>query len=215
MDFTHVHIRYFIGYVYHICLRDTIQSTQSLCLLCQAMLLPMPLRPLLLTLRSGFTGCIPELNEEQRLHCACPPAGNVFVESYFGVLTGTLSVSGPGVHPLNGAMVAAARNNDAFDVPMLEADAEAIFAEALRLEADTRTRQGLGAHTDKKRRVDQMVAAAQERCTKRKVDDRRTQKAQKEAEQVAERMGGRGAPASRQSTCPRKPNPNIFGPEFQ
>ena len=46
--------RYFIGYVYHICLQDTIQSTQSLCLLCQAMLLPMPLRPLLLTTRSGF-----------------------------------------------------------------------------------------------------------------------------------------------------------------
>ena len=45
--------RYFIGYVYHICLQDTIQSTLSLCLLCQAMLLPMPLRPLLLTSRSG------------------------------------------------------------------------------------------------------------------------------------------------------------------
>ena len=50
-----MHIRYFIGYVYHICLQDTIQSTLSLCLLCQAMLLPMPLRPLLLTTRSGFT----------------------------------------------------------------------------------------------------------------------------------------------------------------
>ena len=56
MDFSYVHIRYFIGYVYHICLQDTIQLTQSLCLLCQAMLLPMPLRPLLLTTRSGFTG---------------------------------------------------------------------------------------------------------------------------------------------------------------
>ena len=54
MDFAYVHIRYFIGYVYHICLQDTIQSTLSLCLLCQAMLLPMPLRPLLLTTRSGF-----------------------------------------------------------------------------------------------------------------------------------------------------------------
>ena len=54
MDFSYVHIRYFIGYVYHICLRDTIQSPLSLCLLCQAMLLPMPLRPLLLPLRSGF-----------------------------------------------------------------------------------------------------------------------------------------------------------------
>ena len=54
MNFTYVHIRYFKGYVYHICLQDTIQSTQLLCLLCQAMLLPMPLRPLLLTLRSGF-----------------------------------------------------------------------------------------------------------------------------------------------------------------
>ena len=55
MYFPYVHIRYFIGYVYHICLQDTIQSTLSLCLLCQAMLLPMPLRPLLLTTRSGFT----------------------------------------------------------------------------------------------------------------------------------------------------------------
>ena len=54
MDFSYVRIRYFIGYVYHICLQDTIQSTLSLCLLCQAMLLPMPLRPLLLTTRSGF-----------------------------------------------------------------------------------------------------------------------------------------------------------------
>ena len=56
MDFSYVHIRYFIGDVYHICLQDTIQSTLSLCLRCQAMLLPMPLRPLLLTTRSGFTG---------------------------------------------------------------------------------------------------------------------------------------------------------------
>ena len=54
MDFSYVHIRYFIGYVYHICLQDTIQSTLSLCFLCQAMLLPMPLRPLLLTTRSVF-----------------------------------------------------------------------------------------------------------------------------------------------------------------
>ena len=56
MDFSYVHIRYFICYVYHICLQDTIQSTLSLCLRCQAMLLPMPLRPLLLTTRSGFNG---------------------------------------------------------------------------------------------------------------------------------------------------------------
>ena len=54
MDFSYVHIRYFIRYVYHICLQDTIQSTLSLYLLCQAMLLPMPLRPLLLTTWSGF-----------------------------------------------------------------------------------------------------------------------------------------------------------------
>ena len=54
MDFSYVHIRYFIGYVYHICLQDTIQSTLSLRLLCQAMLLPMPLQTLLLTTRSGF-----------------------------------------------------------------------------------------------------------------------------------------------------------------
>ena len=54
MDFSYVHLGYFIGYVYHICLQDTIQSTLLSCLLCQAMLLPMPLRPLLLTLRSGF-----------------------------------------------------------------------------------------------------------------------------------------------------------------
>ena len=49
-----MHVRYFMGYVYHIYLQDTIQSTLSLCLLCQAMMLPMPLRPLLLTLWSGF-----------------------------------------------------------------------------------------------------------------------------------------------------------------
>ena len=55
MDFTYVHIRYFIGFVYHICLQDTIQLTLWLCLLCQAMLLPMPLRPLLLTTQSGFS----------------------------------------------------------------------------------------------------------------------------------------------------------------
>ena len=54
MDFRYVHIRYFIGYVYNICLQDTIQSTLSLFLLCQAMLLPMPLRPLILTTRSAF-----------------------------------------------------------------------------------------------------------------------------------------------------------------
>ena len=50
-----MHIRYFIGYVYQMCLQDTIQSTLSVCLLCQAMLLPMRLRPLLLTTRSGFS----------------------------------------------------------------------------------------------------------------------------------------------------------------
>ena len=53
MDFSYVHIRCLTGYVYHISLQDTIQSTISLCLSCQAMLLPMPLRPLLRTLRSG------------------------------------------------------------------------------------------------------------------------------------------------------------------
>ena len=56
MDFSFLHIRYLIGYVYHICLQDTIQSPLSLCLLCQAMLLPMPLQPLLLTTRSCFQG---------------------------------------------------------------------------------------------------------------------------------------------------------------
>ena len=30
LDITYVHIRYFIGYVYHICLQDTIQVPQSL-----------------------------------------------------------------------------------------------------------------------------------------------------------------------------------------
>ena len=54
MDFSYLHIRYFIGYVYHICLQDTIQSTLSLYLLCQAMLLLMPLGPLLLTTQSCF-----------------------------------------------------------------------------------------------------------------------------------------------------------------
>ena len=55
VDFSYVHIRYFIGDVYHMCLQDTIQSTEWLCLLCQAMLIPMPLRPLLLIIRSCFT----------------------------------------------------------------------------------------------------------------------------------------------------------------
>ena len=54
MDFSYMHIRYFIRYVYHIRLQDTIQSRQQLCLLCQAMLLPMPLPTLLLTTRSAF-----------------------------------------------------------------------------------------------------------------------------------------------------------------
>ena len=67
----------------------------------------------------GGATCIPELSEEQRLHWASTPAETVFVESYFGVLTDTLKVSGPSVHPLRGAMVAAARHNDVFDVPML------------------------------------------------------------------------------------------------
>ena len=151
---------------------------------------------------------------EQRLHGASTPAETLFVESYFGVLTDTLKVSGPSVHPLRGAMVAAARHNDVFDVPMLEEDAEAIVAEALRLEADTRTRQKVRAHTHKKRRADHMVAAAQKRPTKRKMDEKRTQKAQNEAKRVAELLGVRVAPASRQSTCSRKPNPKIFGPEF-
>ena len=159
--------------------------------------------------------CIPELGEVPRLHWASNPAENVFVESYFDVLTDTLKVSGPSVHPLRGAMVAAARHNDVFDVPITEDDAEAIVAEAVRLEADTRTRQQLRAQTHKKRRADHMVAAAQDRRTKRKVDEKRTQKAQKEAEPVAERLGGRGAPASRQSFRPRKLNPKNFGPESQ
>ena len=42
VDFSYAHIRYFIGYVYHICLQNIFQSTLSLCPLCQAMLLPMP-----------------------------------------------------------------------------------------------------------------------------------------------------------------------------
>ena len=54
MDFSYVHISYPKGYLCHICLQDTIQSHKSFCLLCQAMLLPLPLRPLLLTIWSGF-----------------------------------------------------------------------------------------------------------------------------------------------------------------
>ena len=56
MDFSYLRIRYFMGYVYHICVQGTMQSTLSLCLPCQTMLLPMPLQPLLLTVRSGFNG---------------------------------------------------------------------------------------------------------------------------------------------------------------
>ena len=44
---------------------------------------------------------------------------------------------------------------------MLEEDAEALVAATLRLEADTGTRHQLRAHTQKKRLVDHMVAAAQ------------------------------------------------------
>ena len=61
MDFSYVDIRYFTGYMYHICLQDTIQLTLSLCLLCQAMLLPTALRPLLLTTRSGFMVAEPKV----------------------------------------------------------------------------------------------------------------------------------------------------------
>ena len=112
-------------------------------------------------------------------------------------------------------MVAAARQIDVLDVPMLQEDAEAIVAETLRLQAVTGTRQELRAHPHKKRRADHMVAAAQERRTKRKMDEKRTERAQKEAERVAERMGGRGALASSQSTRSRKPNQKDFAPEFQ
>ena len=65
-----MHIRYVIGYVYHICLRDTIQSTQSLCLSCQAMLLAMPPQPLLPTLRSGSRGA---LHHQFPLRCNSRP----------------------------------------------------------------------------------------------------------------------------------------------
>ena len=159
--------------------------------------------------------CIPELSELPRLHWASTPAETVFLESYFGVLTDTLKVSGPSVHPLRGAVVAAARHNDVFDVPILQEDAEVIVVKAVRLEADTGTRQQLRAQTHKKRRADHMVAAAQDRRTKRQVDEKRTQKAQKEAERVAERMGGWSAPALLQSIRLLKQNPKIFGPEFQ
>ena len=74
MDFSYVHIRYFIGYVYHICLQDTIQSSLSLCQLCQAMLLPMPLRPLLLTTRSGFRPKLKLTQKSPKLtSCSDPP----------------------------------------------------------------------------------------------------------------------------------------------
>ena len=89
MDFSYVHIRYFIGYVYHICLQDTIQSTLSLCLRCQAMLLPMPLRPLLLTTRSGFSTSVgkPETFSTPFLPISDPwgsfmPRGAVFIPAF-------------------------------------------------------------------------------------------------------------------------------------
>ena len=163
----------------------------------------------------GGATCIPELSEVPRLHWATTPAETVFAESYFGVLTDTLKVSGPSVHPLRGAVVAAARHNDVFHVPVLEKDSKAIVAEAVRLEADTRTRKQLRAQTHKKRRADHMVAAAQDRPTRQKADEKRTQKAQKKAGGVAERMSSRGAPASRQSIRPRNRNLKIFEPEFQ
>ena len=86
------------------------------------------------------------------------------------------------------------------------------FGFELQSQADTGTHQQLRADTHKKRRADHMV----EECrTKQKVDEKRTQKVQKEAERVADQMGGRGAPAASQSTRSRKLNPKIFGPEFQ
>ena len=123
--------------------------------------------------------CIPELSEEQRLHWVFTHAETVFGQSYFGVLTDTLKVSGLSMHPLRGAIVAAAQHNDVFHVPMLEGDAETIVAEAVRLEADTGTRQQLLAHTHKKRKADHMVAAAQERRTNGKVDEKRDKRPQK------------------------------------
>ena len=48
--------------------------------------------------------------------------------------------------PLRGAMVATARRSAAFYVPMLEFDAKAIVAEALRLEVDTGTNDSAMSH---------------------------------------------------------------------
>ena len=94
-----MHIRYFIGYVYHICLQDTIQSTLSLCLRCQAMLLPMPLRPLLLTTRSGFSLSIPNgsgsLLEKRVFDPFLTPfwSQNGPVSRYFGIFHGPKPVA--------------------------------------------------------------------------------------------------------------------------
>ena len=112
-------------------------------------------------------------------------------------------------------MVASGRHNNVFDVPMLEEYAKASVAEALRPETDIGTRWQLREHTDQKRRADHMVATAHEGDTKRKMDGKRTQKAQKEAERPAERIVGRGAPASGQSTRFWKQNAKIVGTELQ
>ena len=54
MDLSNGHSRDLNTYVYHIRLQDSFQLSQLLCLVCQVMLLPMPLQPVRLTIRSGF-----------------------------------------------------------------------------------------------------------------------------------------------------------------
>ena len=63
-------------------------------------------------------------------------------------------------------MVAASHHNDAFDVPMLDIDAEVVVAEGLGLAANTETRQRLRARTYKKQHGDKMVVVAPECRTK-------------------------------------------------
>ena len=96
---------------------------------------------------------MPKLSEKQGLHCALTPTETVFAESYFGLLTDTLEGSRKSMPSLRGAMVAAVRHNNAFDVPMLGDDVEAFVAEALRFESNAGTRKQLRAHTRRKRRA--------------------------------------------------------------
>ena len=52
----YLHIKYCLGHLHLICLQDTTSLQSLVCPHCLAILLPLPLQPLLLTPWSGFSG---------------------------------------------------------------------------------------------------------------------------------------------------------------